>query len=111
MERYHDTPQHEREDAEYQTIAYLSEARRFLVQLIDLLKRYSGLTTAIRYCGLILAVHPELRQQFWHQVSDEVRFWAVVFDEPGGVDHATIKAVVHEECDRVYEYERQRGIA
>ncbi|OBB99764.1 hypothetical protein [Mycobacterium sp. 852002-40037_SCH5390672] len=111
MTCYHDRPQAEREDDEYQTIAYLPEARQFLVQLLDLLKRYNGLTTAIRYSGLIMAVHPDLRAEFWDQVSTEIQFWAVIFDEPGNVDHATIKTVVHEECDRAYDYERERGIA
>lgn len=96
MERYNDVPQHEREDFEYRQISDPRFARRFLIELGDLSKPYTG---------MILACHPDLRQEFWDQVSDESRFWAVIFDEKGGVDHASIKAVVHEECERVYALE------
>ncbi|OSC30699.1 hypothetical protein B8W69_06590 [Mycobacterium vulneris] len=100
--RYHDVPQHEREDDEYSLIVDPRTARNFLIDLKNLLPRYSG---------MILAVHPELRAEFWDRTGGEIQFWAVVFDEAGGVDHVNIKALVHEECEKVYAYERERGIA
>lgn len=96
MQRLNDHDQHEVEDWE----------ARIITELPLLTKHFADLEFCDkREAGMALACHPAFRDAVWSRVSDETRFWAVVFDEPGGVDMASVRALVHQSVQRVLDDE------